>query len=74
MRAWVRWSFSIDVRVRVARRARIERRGGEDQHGNGRRAGAEIQDYDAQKTTDQLAKALEHLAGIEKLLNAQHSS
>jgi len=34
----------------------------------------EIQDYDAQKTTDQLAKALEHLAGIEKLLKAQHSS
>lgn len=28
----------------------------------------EIQDYDAPKTTEQLTKALEHLAGIEKLL------
>lgn len=31
----------------------------------------EIQDYDSEKTTDQLAKALEHLAGIEKLLKTQ---
>lgn len=33
----------------------------------------EIQDYDAEKTTELLAKALEHLAGIEKLIKAQQS-
>jgi regulator of protease activity HflC (stomatin/prohibitin superfamily) len=33
----------------------------------------EIQDYDTQKTTEQLTKALDHLAGIEKLLKSQQN-